>query len=135
MFLLFLLFFRLPLCSHCYLWSKTIETNKDHDWYFSNNSMNQLDDEQKITFMKQKMATYPVCLVSELLQLFLDIKIHPSIHFLYPLNPPVGSRGAGAYPSGHRARGGVHPGQVASPSQGHIETNETNNHTRSHSLT
>ena len=25
--------------------------------------------------------------------------------------------GAGAYPSGHGARGGVHPGQVASPSQ------------------
>jgi len=41
---------------------------------------------------------------------------------------------AGAYPSGHRARGGVHPGQVTSPSQGHRETNDTNNHTRSHSL-
>ena len=39
-----------------------------------------------------------------------------------------------AYPSGHRAKGGVHPEQVASPSQGHIETNETNNHTHSHSL-
>ena len=61
-------------------------------------------------------------------------KFHPSIHFLYPLNLSVGSRGAGAYPSGHRARGGVQPGQVASPSQGHTETNETNNHTRSHSL-
>ena len=53
---------------------------------------------------------------------------YPSIHFLYPLNPSVGSRGAGAYPSGHRARGGVQPGQVASPSQGH---KETNNHTHS----
>ena len=58
-------------------------------------------------------------------------KLYPSIHFLYPLNPSVGSRGAGAYPSGHRARGGVHPGQVASPSQGDTETN---NQTRSHSL-
>jgi len=54
-------------------------------------------------------------------------KIHPSI-FLYPLNLSAGSRGAGAYPSG------VHPGQVANPSQGHTKTNETNNHTRSHSL-
>ena len=42
-----------------------------------------------------------------------------------------GRGGAGAYPSGHRARGEVHPGQVASPSQGHTETNETNNHTLS----
>jgi len=47
----------------------------------------------------------------------------PSIHFLYPLNPSVGSwGGAGAYPSSQWARGGVHPGQVASPSQGHTET-------------
>ena len=58
--------------------------------------------------------------------------VKTSIHFLYPLNPSVGSRGgAGAYPSGHGARGRVHPEQVASPSQGHTETN---NHTRSHSL-
>ena len=40
-----------------------------------------------------------------------------------------GHGGAGAYPSGHPGRGVVHPGQVASPSQGHTETNETNNHT------
>ena len=40
--------------------------------------------------------------------------------------------GAGAYPSGHRAKGGAHPGQVASPSQGHTETNETNDHTHTH---
>ena len=40
--------------------------------------------------------------------------------------------GDGAYTSGHRARGGVHPGQIASPSQGHTETNETNSHTRSY---
>jgi len=59
--------------------------------------------------------------------------IHPSI-FYTRLIRRSGRRGAGAYPSGHRARGGVHPGQVASPSQGHIETNETNNLTRSHSL-
>ena len=51
------------------------------------------------------------------------------IHFLYPLNPSVGYYPMTAYPSGHQARGGVHPGQVASPSQGHTETNETNNHT------
>ena len=61
----------------------------------------------------------------------IKIHVHPSIHFLYLLNPSVGSE-AGAYPSGHRARGGVHPGQVASPSQGHTETNETNNHTHAH---
>ena len=35
---------------------------------------------------------------------------------------------AGAYPSCNWVRGGVHPGQVASPSQDHTETNETNNH-------
>ena len=35
-----------------------------------------------------------------------------------------------AYSSHQWARGGVHPGQVASPSQGHTETNETNNHTQ-----
>jgi len=57
-----------------------------------------------------------------------------SIHFLYRLIHRSGCGGAGAYPSGHRAKGGIHPGQVASSSQGHIETNETNNHTRSHSL-
>ena len=51
-----------------------------------------------------------------------------SIHFLIRRS---GRGGAGVYPSGHRAKGGVHPGQVASPSQGHIETN---NHTCSHSL-
>jgi len=53
----------------------------------------------------------------------------PSIHFLYPLNSNLG--GAGAYPSCHWARGGVDHGQVASPSQGHTETNETNNLTHS----
>ena len=42
-----------------------------------------------------------------------------------------GRGGAGAYPSGHRASGGVDLGQVASPSQGHTETNKTNNHTHS----
>ena len=40
---------------------------------------------------------------------FCTLTIHPSIHFL-PLNPSVGSRGAGAYPSSLRAIGGVHPG-------------------------
>jgi len=44
-----------------------------------------------------------------------------------------GRGGAGAYPSGHRARGRVNPGQVTSPSQGHTVTNETNNHTHAHS--
>ena len=41
---------------------------------------------------------------------------------------------AGAYPSCHWARGGVDPGQVGSPSQGHTETIETHNLARSHSL-
>ena len=64
--------------------------------------------------------------------LILVFDSHPSIHFLYPLNLSVGSRGgAGANPSGYRARGDVHPVQVTSPSQGHTETN---NHTRLHSL-
>ena len=70
--------------------------------------------------------------------------IHPSIHpSIHPLIHPFfyiclirrsGRGGAGAYPSAHRARGWVHPVRVASPSQGHTETNETNNHTHSHSL-
>ena len=38
----------------------------------------------------------------------------PSIHFLYRLIRRSGRGGAGAYPSDHRAKGGVHPGQVAS---------------------
>jgi len=62
-----------------------------------------------------------------------DSSIHPSI-FYTRLILRSGRGGAGAYPSGHWARGGVHPGQVASPSQGHTETNETNNHTHAHSL-
>ena len=57
-----------------------------------------------------------------------DISIHPSI-FYTRLIQLSGRGGAGAYPSSHWARGGVYPGQVASSSQGHTETNETNNHT------
>ena len=49
---------------------------------------------------------------------------YPSIH---PFSIP-----AEAYPSCHWARGGFQPGQVASPSQGHTETKETNNHTHAH---
>jgi len=56
--------------------------------------------------------------------------IHPSI-FYTRLIRWSGRWGAGAYPSSHRAKGGVHPGQVACPSQGHTETN---NHTQTHSL-
>ena len=37
--------------------------------------------------------------------------IHPSI-FYTRLIRRSGRGGAGAYPSGHRAKGGVHPGQV-----------------------
>ena len=49
------------------------------------------------------------------------------------INLSVRSRGGlEPNPSGHRARGGVHPGQVAGPSQGHTETNETNNHAHVH---
>ena len=53
---------------------------------------------------------------------------HPSF-FYTRLIRRSGRGGAGAHPSGHRARGGVHPEQVVSPSQGHTETNGTNNHT------
>ena len=57
-----------------------------------------------------------------------SISIHPSIiSTAYPLS---GCRGAGANPSWHWERGGVHPGQVASPSLGwHIERN---NHSHIH---
>ena len=59
---------------------------------------------------------------------FFILDKHPSI-FHTRLIRRSGRGGAGAYPSGHW--GGVHPGQVASPSQSHTETNETNNHTHS----
>jgi len=52
--------------------------------------------------------------------LVLKSSIHPSIHFLYPLNPIQGHRGA-VYTLNR------------SP-QGHTETNETNNHAHSHTL-
>jgi len=39
-----------------------------------------------------------------------------------------------SHPSCHWAKGWVHPEQVTSPSQGQTGTNETNNHSRSHSL-
>ncbi|XP_072772588.1 uncharacterized protein [Nerophis lumbriciformis] len=45
------------------------------------------------------------------------MSIHPSIHFL-PLIPFGVVGGAGAYLSYNRAEGGVHPGQVATSSQG-----------------
>ena len=57
-------------------------------------------------------------------ELLMPNSIHPfSIFYLNP--------SAGAYPSSHWARGGVHPGQAASQSQDHTETNEKNNHARS----
>ena len=43
--------------------------------------------------------------------------IHPSIFYTLLIHR-LGHGGAGFYPNGHRARGGVHPGQVASISQG-----------------
>ncbi len=54
--------------------------------------------------------------------------IHPSI--IYPANPLQGRRAAGADPSCYWASGGVHPGQVASLSQG--RHTETDNHSHSH---
>ena len=59
--------------------------------------------------------------------------IHLSIFYIHLIRLS-GRGGAGAYPSSYWARGGVHPGQIASSSQGHIETNGANNHTCSHSL-
>ncbi len=61
----------------------------------------------------------------------LGMHNHPSIHFLYHLSF-TGWRGAGADPSWLWARGRVHPGQVASQSQGrHIET-DNYSHTHIH---
>jgi len=45
------------------------------------------------------------------------LHIHP---FSIPVNPIQGRGGVGAYPSCPWARGRVHPGQVASPSQGPV---------------
>uniref|UniRef100_A0A669DAA6 Metalloendopeptidase n=1 Tax=Oreochromis niloticus TaxID=8128 RepID=A0A669DAA6_ORENI len=61
-----------------------------------------------------------------------SIQFNSSIHSL-PLILSRVAGGAGAYPSCHRARGRVHPGQVASLSQG--QHTGTDNHSRSHSLT
>ena len=61
---------------------------------------------------------------NKLFLVFNNFNFHPSIFYTR-----LSRGGAGAYPSGHRARGRVHLGQVASPSQGH-----TNNNARSHSL-
>ena len=49
------------------------------------------------------------------------LSIHSSIFYTHLIRRS-GHGGAGAYPSGHRARGRVQPGQVASPSQGHTIT-------------
>ena len=55
--------------------------------------------------------------------LLLTCNCSHSIHpFSIPASSNTGSQGAGAHPSCHRARG-IHPGQVVSPSQGHIEKN------------
>ncbi|KAL7848947.1 hypothetical protein SRHO_G00205700, partial [Serrasalmus rhombeus] len=37
-------------------------------------------------------------------------------------------QGAGSYPSGHRAEGRIHPGQVASPSQGRQTDTDSHSH-------
>jgi len=83
------------------------------------------DYKPQTAFYSRTMAHFSIHTVKRL--------VHPSI-FYTRLIRLWGRGGAGAYPSGHRARGGVHPVQVASPSQGHTETNETKNHARSHSL-
>ena len=69
--------------------------------------------------------------ISQKLTVFMSYMIRAPSIFYTRLIRRSGGGGAGAYPSGHWARGGVHPGQVASPSQSHTETN---NHARSHSL-
>ncbi len=64
----------------------------------------------------------------------LIINVHPSIHYLYRLYL-TGSQGAGANPNCHWASHGVHPGPVASQSQGwHTKTdNHSHSHWHSHS--
>ena len=79
------------------------------------------------SWLSQLNKIHIVCKL--LINLLMTYCIHPTI--LYPLNPTRGLREAGAYPSCHWMKGRVHPGQVASPSPGHTETN---NHPRSHSL-
>ena len=57
--------------------------------------------------------------------------IHPSIHFLYPINPSVGLRGGWSL---SQRSSGERRGTPWTGRQSITETNETNNHTRSHSL-
>ena len=54
-----------------------------------------------------------------------------SIYFPNPFNPIQGRSAAGVYTCCHWARGKIHPGQVASPSQGHKERNIMHTHTHS----
>ena len=61
----------------------------------------------------------------------ISIFIHASIFYIHS-NPVYDHRRVGAYPSCHQARGGVCPGQAASPSQDHAETKETDDHACSH---
>ena len=51
------------------------------------------------------------------------------LNSIHPFSIPA-SWSQRAYPSYHLARGRTRPGQVASPSQGHTETNETHNHSQ-----
>ena len=89
----------------------------------------------KLTLFVVTSPTHPGCCdISNVALFSLSISTHPPSIFYTRLILRSGRAGAGAYPSSHRSRGGVHPGQVASPSQRHTETNDTNNHTRSHSL-
>ena len=85
--------------------------------------------ESKMVFEAPLMYTHVLLLQKTC---YCITSIHPSI-FYTPLIRWSGRGGAWAYSSGHRARGGVHPKQVASPSQGHTETNKTNNHTHTQS--
>ena len=55
----------------------------------------------------------------------------PSIHFLHPLNLIQDWGEAGAYLSCHWARGRVHPGRFASPSQGLRQTRHATTHAHS----
>ena len=95
-----------------------------HDRQFIN-QLNTVKFNQTFLQQEDKVNLFMTIFSSQLnnlaiiyLRLFLQVLLcfhHPYIHFLYPLNPTVRSRGgAGAYPSSRQARGGVHPGQVAS---------------------
>ena len=91
--------------------------------FFSKDSIIQIEIRKKRTSILQSWSVNGYTTQLE----------HPSIHpFSIPAWSNLGLWGGWSLSQlCHWARGGVPPGRVTSPSQGHTETNETHNHAHS----